>query len=95
MPNNYQWAFLATFFVVLTSLILMSSFISQLIKNNNLHAVDIPYFGTVDLVALVSSPTFIISSSIILATAYFATVLHTGALATPDTGYFISPMLLL
>ncbi|KAF8807578.1 NADH-cytochrome b5 reductase 1 [Phlegmacium glaucopus] len=74
MPNKYQWAFLTTFLVTLTSLVLMSQFI----KNNDLHAVDIPFFGLVDLVAFVSSPTFIITSSIILVTAYFATVLHTG-----------------
>lgn len=42
------------------------------------HAVDIPYVGTYDLVAISTSPTFIITGAIILATAFLAKVLHTG-----------------
>jgi len=44
----------------------------------DLHAVDLPVVGTVDLVAVTSSPVFIITSAIILATAFLAKVLHTG-----------------
>jgi cytochrome-b5 reductase len=42
------------------------------------HAVEVPYFGIVDLVAVTSSSTFIITSAVILATAFIAKVLHTG-----------------
>jgi cytochrome-b5 reductase len=45
---------------------------------NNLHAVDVPYVGTYDLVAFSKSPTFIITGAVILATAFLAKVLHKG-----------------
>jgi cytochrome-b5 reductase len=43
------------------------------------HAVDIPYFGTQDLVALASSPAFLVSSGLILAGVLWATVINTGS----------------
>jgi cytochrome-b5 reductase len=42
------------------------------------HAVEIPYLGTYDLVAITTSSTFIITSVIILATAFLAKFLHPG-----------------
>jgi len=48
--------------------------------SNNLHAVDVPYVGTYDLVAISKSPTFIITGAVILATAFLAKVLHSGLL---------------
>ncbi|KAF9480064.1 ferredoxin reductase-like protein [Pholiota conissans] len=42
------------------------------------HAVDVPVIGTVDFVALTTSTTFIITSAIIVATAIWAKVFHTG-----------------
>ncbi|KAF8167924.1 hypothetical protein B0H34DRAFT_670237 [Crassisporium funariophilum] len=50
----------------------------QFYKSIDLHAVQIPNIGTVDLVAVTSTPTFLITSAIILATAFLAKVLHTG-----------------
>jgi cytochrome-b5 reductase len=46
------------------------------------HAVEIPYLGTQDLVALASNPAFIISTGLILATLLWATVINTGAHVT-------------
>ena len=43
-----------------------------------------------DLVALLTSPTFIIASSVIFLTVYIVKFLHTGALALQAV-YFISP----
>ena len=45
---------------------------------NDLHAVNIPVVGTLDIAALASSPVFIFSAVIIVATAIYTTVLHTG-----------------
>ncbi|KAF8912843.1 NADH-cytochrome b5 reductase [Gymnopilus junonius] len=45
---------------------------------NDFHAVEIPYLGTQDLVAITTSTTFVITSAIILATAFLAKVLHSG-----------------
>lgn len=42
------------------------------------HAVDIPYFGTQDLVALASTPAFLASGALILATVLWAAVINTG-----------------
>lgn len=50
---------------------------------NDLHAVEIPYVGTYDLVAVTSSTTFIITSAVILATAFLAKVLHSGQCHVP------------
>jgi cytochrome-b5 reductase len=47
---------------------------------SDFHAVDVPYLGTYDLVAISKSPTFIITGAIILATAFLAKVLHSGPL---------------
>lgn len=58
---------------------------------NNLHAVDVPYVGTYDLVAISKSPTFIITGAVILATAFLAKVLHTGLLSPSLLNHFISP----
>lgn len=54
--------------------------IQDVLKGVNVHAVDVPYVGTYDLVAISKSPTFIITSTIILATAFLAKVLHSGLL---------------
>ncbi|KAH9486755.1 NADH-cytochrome b5 reductase 1 [Psilocybe cubensis] len=48
------------------------------IASANFHAVRVPYAGTYDLVAIASSPTFLITGAVILATAFIAKVLHTG-----------------
>ncbi|KAJ6574819.1 NADH-cytochrome b5 reductase [Mycena capillaripes] len=46
------------------------------------HAVDLPYFGTQDLVALASSPAFIVSSGLLLAGVLWATVINSGSRKT-------------
>ncbi|KAJ7462673.1 ferredoxin reductase-like C-terminal NADP-linked domain-containing protein [Mycena galericulata] len=46
------------------------------------HAADLPYFGTVDLVALASSPALIVSGGVILATVLWATVINSGSRKT-------------
>ncbi|KDR85174.1 hypothetical protein GALMADRAFT_131901 [Galerina marginata CBS 339.88] len=52
---------------------------AMLVFNNiDFHAVEIPYLGTYDLVAITTSSTFIITSAVILATAFLAKVLHSG-----------------
>ncbi|KAJ7225810.1 ferredoxin reductase-like C-terminal NADP-linked domain-containing protein [Mycena pura] len=43
------------------------------------HAVDLPFFGTQDLVALASSPAFIVSGALILATVLWTTVFNAGS----------------
>jgi len=58
---------------------------------NYLHAVDIPYLGTYDLVAITSSPTFIITGAIVLTTAFLANVLLSRNLALISSLNFISP----
>ncbi|KAF8973742.1 hypothetical protein BDZ97DRAFT_1648352 [Flammula alnicola] len=45
---------------------------------SDFHAVQLPFIGTVDLVAVTTSRTFIITSAIIFATAIWSNVLHTG-----------------
>ncbi|KAJ7275325.1 NADH-cytochrome b5 reductase [Mycena haematopus] len=42
------------------------------------HAVDLPYFGTQDLVALASAPAFLVSTGLILAGVLWATVINSG-----------------
>ncbi|KAJ6519542.1 ferredoxin reductase-like C-terminal NADP-linked domain-containing protein [Mycena sanguinolenta] len=42
------------------------------------HAVDLPYFGSQDLVAIASSPAFLVSSGLILAGVLWATVINSG-----------------
>ncbi|KAJ7357077.1 ferredoxin reductase-like C-terminal NADP-linked domain-containing protein [Mycena albidolilacea] len=42
------------------------------------HAVDIPYFGTQDLVALAASPAFIASAGLVLAGLLWTTVINSG-----------------
>ena len=46
------------------------------------HAVDLPFFGTQDLVALASSPAFIVSGALILATVLWTTVFNAGQRAS-------------
>ena len=55
----------------------------------DLHAVDLPYVGTHDLVAISKSPTFLITGAIILATAFLAKVLHSGLLSPLSLFNFI------
>lgn len=53
----------------------------QLLKNlqlDDFRAVQIPILGTFDLVQLATSPAFIISALIIVSTAFYSNVLHTG-----------------
>lgn len=45
---------------------------------SDLHAVEVPLLGTYDLVALTSSPVFIITSTIIVAAGIWSNILHTG-----------------
>jgi cytochrome-b5 reductase len=45
---------------------------------NDLHAVNIPMFGTLDIVVLASSPAFIFGAVIVVATAIYSSVFHTG-----------------
>ncbi|KAF5312164.1 hypothetical protein D9619_003032 [Psilocybe cf. subviscida] len=45
---------------------------------SDLHAVEVPLLGTYDLVALTSSPVFIITSAIIVAAGIWSNILHTG-----------------
>jgi cytochrome-b5 reductase len=49
------------------------------------HAVDIPYFGTQDLVALAASPAFIASAGLVLAGLLWTTVINSGAFACEPT----------
>lgn len=42
------------------------------------YLVDIPLFGTLDLVAIATSPAFIFATLIIVGTAIYSNVLHTG-----------------
>lgn len=76
MPNQYQWAFLAAFFTTLTFLIFMASLISQFFNNND-------NMGSLDFLALVSNPTFIISASVVFVTAVLSKLFLTGTLAPP------------
>ncbi|KAJ6604357.1 ferredoxin reductase-like C-terminal NADP-linked domain-containing protein [Mycena vulgaris] len=46
------------------------------------HAVDIPGLGPQDLVALASSPAFLVSGGLILATVLWATLINTGSRKT-------------
>jgi cytochrome-b5 reductase len=45
----------------------------------DLHAISIPLLGTVDIVALVSSPPFIFTAVIVIATGIYSTVFHTSS----------------
>ncbi|KAJ7293295.1 ferredoxin reductase-like C-terminal NADP-linked domain-containing protein [Mycena rebaudengoi] len=47
--------------------------------NIDFHAVDIPYLGTQDLVALASTPAFIVSSGLVLVTLLWATFIKSGS----------------
>lgn len=60
------------------------------IVSANFHAVRVPYAGTYDFVAVASSPTFLITGAVILATAFLAKVLHTGALVPSPLFHLIS-----
>jgi cytochrome-b5 reductase len=46
------------------------------------HAVELPLLGTVDLVAVTTSTTFIVTSAIIVATAIYVKIFHTGRLSS-------------
>ncbi|KAF4623549.1 hypothetical protein D9613_001963 [Agrocybe pediades] len=50
----------------------------QQLTKGDVRAVYVPYLGTVDLVAVGTSTTFLLTSAVILATAFLAKVLHTG-----------------
>jgi cytochrome-b5 reductase len=45
---------------------------------NDFRAVEVPLLGTYDLVALASSPAVVVTALIIVATAFYSKVLHTG-----------------
>lgn len=45
---------------------------------NNLHAVQLPLLGSVDLVALSYSPAFIFTAIVVVATGIYSNILHTG-----------------
>ncbi|KAJ6627215.1 NADH-cytochrome b5 reductase [Mycena sp. CBHHK59/15] len=47
------------------------------VQNIDLHAVNIPLFGTQDLLALATTPAFIVSSGLLLATLLWTTVINT------------------
>jgi len=72
MPNLYQFAFLASTFFTFATLIFLMSFI-----------VNTPFFGTLDLVAVVSSPAFLFTAVIVVATGFYSNVLHTGLCLYP------------
>lgn len=40
---------------------------------------NVPFFGSVDLLVLVSSPAFILTSIIVIATGIYSNLLHTGS----------------
>ncbi|TFK76926.1 NADH-cytochrome b5 reductase 1 [Pluteus cervinus] len=44
----------------------------------NLRALDIPYLGTIDVVALSSSPAVVVSAAIVLGATLYTSVLHKG-----------------
>ncbi|KAJ6509248.1 ferredoxin reductase-like C-terminal NADP-linked domain-containing protein [Mycena vitilis] len=46
------------------------------------HAVELPYFGTHDLVALASTPAFIVSTGLLVAGVLWATVINSGSRKT-------------
>ncbi|KAF7306658.1 NADH-cytochrome b5 reductase [Mycena indigotica] len=48
-------------------------------NNMSLHAVNLPYFGTQDLVALATNPAFIVSGGLILAGILYATLFTSGS----------------
>jgi len=50
----------------------------QNIKLDDFRAVDVPLLGTYDFIELVTSTTFIITAVIVVATAFYSKVLHTG-----------------
>lgn len=113
MPNRQQIAFLSTFLLTISSLILLSRYINsklvaagydfsriiliglpdgpqlppmanqlvsflQNLKLDDFRAVEVPILGTYDFIELVSSTTFIITAVIVVATAFYSKVLHTG-----------------
>lgn len=61
----------------------------QNIKLDDFRAVDVPLLGTYDFIELVSSTTFIITAVIVVATAFYSKVLHTG---TWPIHTFFSPL---
>ncbi|KAJ7071310.1 ferredoxin reductase-like C-terminal NADP-linked domain-containing protein [Mycena amicta] len=84
MPNRNQLAFLLSLTLPFALLLSLDHFflktarynLSQLIligldDNMSLHAVDLPFFGTQDLVAVASSPAFIVSGGLVLATILY------------------------
>ncbi|GLB36330.1 putative flavoprotein pyridine nucleotide cytochrome reductase family protein [Lyophyllum shimeji] len=48
------------------------------VKLDDLKAVDIPFLGTTNLVEVASSPAVVITAAIVVATAFYAKVLHKG-----------------
>jgi len=48
------------------------------LKLDDFKAVEIPYLGTYNLVEVASSPAVVFTAAIIVATAFYSKVLHTG-----------------
>ncbi|KAF9535846.1 NADH-cytochrome b5 reductase [Crepidotus variabilis] len=104
MPNQYQAAYLASFFLSFSSLVALSYWLTSKLSDAGypishliligldkkemasdapsfadlLRAVELPVLGKVDVVAITSSPVFLITASIIFVTAVYAKLFHTG-----------------
>lgn len=66
------------------------------VKNVNIDdfkAVEVPYLGTYNLVEIASSPAVVFTAAIIVATAFYSKVLHTGSFCRPNLRFPYSPTL--
>ncbi|KAG6878410.1 hypothetical protein C0993_007011 [Termitomyces sp. T159_Od127] len=89
--NTAQAAFLASLLLTFTSLVALFHYINNKLDLSRLPdsnltmasvltnlTLDIPGFGTYNLLDLASSPAVLITAAIVVATAFYAKVLHTG-----------------
>lgn len=103
MPNQYQVAYLGSFFLSFSTLVLLSRWLTNKLSeagypignliliglDNNpnddmasqaeaLRNFPVPGLGTVDILALATSPAFVFTSAVILSTAVYIFAFHSG-----------------
>lgn len=80
-PDRFEMADITLPYFGQVDLQKLPAHLVETLKNlqlDDFRAVDVPYAGTYDLVALASSPAVVVTGLIIVATAFYSKVMHTG-----------------
>ncbi|KAF9455708.1 NADH-cytochrome b5 reductase [Collybia nuda] len=80
-PDRFDMADITLPFIGQVDLQKLPSQVIDTLKNlqlDDFRAVEVPYVGTYDLVTLAGSPAVVVTGLIIVATAFYSKVLHTG-----------------